>query len=87
MIRLQFFGAARTVTGSQHLMDVKEQRILLACGMYQGKRAEAYEHNRDFPSDPKSISAMALSHAHINRPGKAADRPFCRKLQLRKQGG
>ena len=87
MIRLQFFGATRTVTGSQHLMEVKEQRILLACGMYQGKRAEAYERNRDFPLDPKSINAMVLSHAHIDRSGKAANSPFCPNLHLREQGG
>jgi|ERR687896_1802086 hypothetical protein len=48
MIRLQFCGAARTVTGSQHLIEVNGQRILLECGMYQGKRAEAYQRTAIF---------------------------------------
>ena len=87
MIRRQFCGAARTVTGSQHLIEVNGQRILLECGMYQGKRAEAYERNRNFPFDPKSINAMVLSHAHIDRSGKAANSPFCPNLHLREQGG
>jgi metallo-beta-lactamase family protein len=87
MIRLQFCGAARTVTDSQHLIEVNGQRILLECGMYQGKRAEAYERNRNFPFDPKSINAMVLSHAHIDHSGKAANSPFCPNLHLREQGG
>jgi metallo-beta-lactamase family protein len=87
MIRLQFCGAARTVTGSQHLIEINGQRILLECGMYQGKRAEAYERNRNFPFDPKSINAMVLSQAHIDHSGKAANSPFCPNLHLREQGG
>ena len=88
MIRLQFFGATRTVTGSQRLMEVKEQRILLACGMYQGKRAEAYERNRDFPLGSQIHQCDgAYHHAHIDRSGKAANSPFCPNLHLREQGG
>lgn len=87
MIRRQFCGVARTVTGSQHLIEVNGQRILLACGMYQGKRAEAYEHNRNFLFDAKSINAMVLSPAHIDHSGKAANSPFCPNLHLREQGG
>jgi Cft2 family RNA processing exonuclease len=78
---------ARTVTGSQHLIEVNRQRILLECGMYQGKRAAAYERNRNFPFDPKSINAMVLSHAHIDHSGKAANSAFCPNLHLREQGG
>ena len=73
--------------GSQHLIEVNGQRILFECGMYQGKRAEAYERNRNFPCDPKSINAMVLSHAHIDHSGKAANSPFCPTLHLREQGG
>jgi metallo-beta-lactamase family protein len=75
------------VTDSQHLIEINGQRILLECGMYQGKRAEAYERNRIFPFDPKSINAMVLSHAHIDHSGKAANSPFCPNLHLREQGG
>lgn len=87
MIRRQFCGAARTVTGSQHLIEVNGQRILRECGMYQGKRAEAYERNRNFPFDAKSINAMVLSHAHIGHSGKAASSPLCPNLHVREQGG
>jgi metallo-beta-lactamase family protein len=87
MIRRQCCGAARTVTASQHLIEVKGQRILLECGMYHGKRAETYERKRNFPLDPKSIDAMVLSHAHIDHSGKAANSPFCPNLHLREQGG
>ncbi len=68
-MRLSFYGAARTVTGSQHLIEVNGQRILLDCGLYQGKRSEANERNRHLPFEPKSINLMVLSHAHIDHSG------------------
>jgi metallo-beta-lactamase family protein len=66
---IQFLGAARTVTGSMHLISVNGTRILLDCGMFQGKRAEAYEHNRNFPFDASKIDVVVLSHAHIDHAG------------------
>lgn len=66
---IQFLGAARTVTGSMHLISVNRTRILLDCGMFQGRRAEAYERNRNFPFDPSKIDAVILSHAHIDHAG------------------
>jgi len=66
---LQFLGAARTVTGSMHLLEANGQRILLDCGLYQGKRKEAFERNRNLPFDPKGIHAVILSHAHIDHSG------------------
>ena len=66
---LQFLGAVRTVTGSMHLLTVNGSRVLLDCGLFQGKRAEAYERNRNFPFDPSSIHAVVLSHAHIDHAG------------------
>jgi metallo-beta-lactamase family protein len=69
MMRLTFYGAAQTVTGSQHLVEVNGKRILLDCGLYQGKRAESNERNRHLPFDPASIDAMVLSHAHIDHSG------------------
>ena len=68
-MNIQFLGAARTVTGSMHLISVNGSKILLDCGMFQGKRSEAYERNRNFPFDPKSIDAVILSHAHIDHAG------------------
>jgi metallo-beta-lactamase family protein len=68
-MQIQFFGAARTVTGSMHLVSVNGSRILLDCGLFQGRRAEAFERNRNFPFDAASIDAVILSHAHIDHAG------------------
>ena len=68
-MRITFYGAARTVTGSQHLVEVNGKRILLDCGFYQGKRAEANLRNRNLPFDPASVDVMVLSHAHIDHSG------------------
>ena len=68
-MQIQFHGAAQTVTGSMHVLTVGDQHILLDCGLYQGKRSEAFDRNRNFPFDPKSITAVVLSHAHIDHSG------------------
>jgi len=68
-MRITFFGAARTVTGSQHLIEVNGHRILLDCGLYQGRRAEEYERNLNLPFDARSVSVMVLSHAHMDHSG------------------
>ncbi len=68
-MHITFYGAAREVTGSMHLIEVNDQRILLECGMYQGRRAETYERNLQFPFDPKTIDTVVLSHAHIDHSG------------------
>ncbi len=68
-MQLQFFGAARTVTGSRHLLTVNGQRILLDCGMFQGRREESERLNRQFGFDPAAIDAVVMSHAHIDHSG------------------
>jgi metallo-beta-lactamase family protein len=68
-MEVQFWGAAREVTGSMHLVAAGGRRILLDCGLYQGRRKHAFERNRDFPFDPSSIDAVILSHAHIDHSG------------------
>jgi metallo-beta-lactamase family protein len=68
-MRLTFHGAARTVTGSQHLVEVNGKRILLDCGLYQGRRTEAAQRNRTLPFDARAIDLMILSHAHIDHSG------------------
>ena len=52
-MQLQFWGAAQTVTGSMHLITVNGYNILLDCGLYQGRRKEAFEQNQNLPFDPK----------------------------------
>ena len=66
---IQFLGAARTVTGSMHLLRVNGKQILLDSGLFQGRRAETYERNLHFPFEPSSIAAVVLSHAHIDHAG------------------
>lgn len=68
-MRITFHGAAQTVTGSQHLLEVNGKRLLLECGLFQGRRKEAYERNRRFSYDPQEIDAVLLSHAHIDHSG------------------
>ena len=69
-MKLKFCGAAGTTTGSQHLLEINGKRILLDCGLYQGRRKDAYEINCCFPHyDPKSIDVVVLSHAHIDHSG------------------
>lgn len=68
-MNIAFLGAARTVTGSQHLITVNDKTILLDCGLYQGSPREARERNRTFDFDPKELDAVILSHAHIDHCG------------------
>lgn len=68
-MELTCHGAARTVTGSKHLLEVNGHRILLDCGMFQGHRKESRERNSHFPFDPTSIDVLILSHAHIDHSG------------------
>lgn len=68
-MNVQFWGAAQTVTGSMHLVQVNGNNILLDCGLYQGRRKEAFERNRHLPFDAAQIDAVLLSHAHIDHSG------------------
>jgi metallo-beta-lactamase family protein len=69
-MKLKFCGAAGTTTGSQHLLEVNGARILLDCGLYQGRRQDSYQVNCCFPHfDPAAIDAVVLSHAHIDHSG------------------
>jgi metallo-beta-lactamase family protein len=68
-LKIQFYGAAQEVTGSQHLLSVNGKNILLDCGLYQGRRKEAFEINKNFPFNPSDIDVMLLSHAHIDHSG------------------
>ncbi len=66
---IRFHNAVREVTGTMHLLTVAGKRILLDCGLSQGRRAESDLKNRNFPFDPASIDAVILSHAHIDHSG------------------
>jgi metallo-beta-lactamase family protein len=68
-LKIQFIGGARTVTGSQHLLFINGKKILLECGLFQGRRKDTYEKNKNFHFDPAEIDVMILSHAHIDHSG------------------
>lgn len=68
-ISIQFFGAAQTTTGSMHMLHIDDKKILLDCGLYQGKRDESRQRNLEFPFEPSSVSSLVLSHAHIDHCG------------------
>jgi len=69
-MKLTFEGAAGTVTGSLHRLEVDGKRYLLDCGMYQGRRQEAERRNRNFAFPAAAIDAVVLSHAHIDHSGR-----------------
>jgi metallo-beta-lactamase family protein len=68
-LKLKFHGAARTVTGSCYLIETDDAKVLVDCGMFQGSKTMSELNYRTFPFDPKSLTAMLLTHAHIDHTG------------------
>jgi len=68
-LKIRFCGAARTVTGSMHLLDTGREKVLMDCGIFQGPREESEDKNRRFLFNPKEISTAFLSHAHLDHSG------------------
>jgi metallo-beta-lactamase family protein len=66
---ITFWGAARAVSGSMHLVEAEGRRILLDCGLNQGRSDDARQRNSQFPFHPRQIDAVILSHAHIDHSG------------------
>ncbi|MCA9321639.1 MAG: MBL fold metallo-hydrolase [Planctomycetes bacterium] len=68
-VTITFLGAAEGVTGSRHLLDVDGTRILVDCGLFQGKRDWSRLKNAKFPIDPSSVHNVVLTHGHIDHSG------------------
>lgn len=69
-MKLTSYGAAEEVTGSCHLVEVGNQKILLDCGLIQGRNKDAQRNRDPFPFDPAALDAVVLSHAHIDHSGR-----------------
>jgi metallo-beta-lactamase family protein len=69
-MRLTCWGAAGEVTGSMHLLEIGPKRLLLDCGLFQGRREEARRKNEQFPLDAHDLDAVVVSHAHIDHTGR-----------------
>ena len=70
MMRLTFDGAAKEVTGSNHLLEIGAEKILVDCGMFQGSRFADEKNYQPFPYDCTRISAVILTHAHLDHCGR-----------------
>ena len=68
-LRLHFHGAARTVTGSCFLLETDAARILVDCGIFQGSKEERELNYQHFPFRAAGLSALCLTHAHIDHSG------------------
>ncbi|MGH4117453.1 MBL fold metallo-hydrolase RNA specificity domain-containing protein [Clostridium sp.] len=68
-MKIQFYGAAKTVTGSCHILHINGKTVLLDCGLYQGKGEKEFG-NEEFDFNPKDIDYVLLSHAHIDHSGR-----------------
>ncbi len=69
MITLTAFGAAEEVTGSKHMLDTGEARVLVDCGIFQGHREEARKKNENLPFAPRDLSACVNTHGHLDHCG------------------
>jgi len=69
-MKITFLGAAGEVTGSQHLIETETKRILLDCGLFQGRNSDTRPRNKKFHCNPRHVDCVILSHAHIDHSGR-----------------
>ncbi len=68
-VRIKFLGAARSVTGSKHLLEIDDKKVLVDCGMFQGQKELRLRNWDKLPVDPKEIDIVVITHAHIDHTG------------------
>jgi len=68
-MRVHFWGGARSVTGTMHMLTINGRHVLIDCGLMQGRRKEAFEINRNLPFQAEDVDAVLLTHAHIDHSG------------------
>ncbi len=76
MSKIQFLGATGTVTGSRHYLEVRDKKLLIDCGLFQGKKENRLRNWDPFPIEPSTIEHIFLTHAHIDHIGYLPR--FCR---------
>ncbi|MFP4105167.1 MAG: MBL fold metallo-hydrolase RNA specificity domain-containing protein [Phycisphaerae bacterium] len=69
MASIEFHGAARTVTGSHHILHLDDGPVAMDCGLYQGRRQDFWDRNRSFPVRPSELKSVLLTHSHIDHSG------------------
>ena len=69
-MKISFYGAAQSVTGSCHMVETKKHKFLVDCGMFQGKLTEQMLNYEDFPFNINEIDFVILTHAHIDHSGR-----------------
>ena len=76
-MNITFLGAAKTVTGSNFLVEAAGKKFLVDCGMYQGKATLEMENSEEFLYDVSEIDFMLLTHAHIDHSGRMINMSMC----------
>jgi metallo-beta-lactamase family protein len=67
--QITFLGASMTVTGSKYLLEYKDKKILVDCGLFQGLKDDRVKNRQKLPILPKNIDAILLTHAHLDHSG------------------
>ncbi|MCJ7497443.1 MAG: MBL fold metallo-hydrolase [candidate division Zixibacteria bacterium] len=68
-MKIKFLGGTKSVTGSMHILESEGKKVLIDCGLFQGRREESNQRNKSLPFEPQSIERMVLSHAHLDHSG------------------